>query len=99
MPEKEHSHQIRVLGYAHMLVSVIVALRGTPAKPMATDFQKVHARLDHVAMKRPTHLLCLALRQLALGERTKALERRQALKDRGLAVSANQVVHPRSGKL
>jgi len=69
--------------YAHMLESVVDTLCGTPIKPMAKDIQKARARLAYVAMTRPTHLLCLALRQLALGEGTKAQKRRQALQDRG----------------
>ena len=50
----------------------------------ALIFVNLHSELElTVAMTRPTHLLCLALRQSALGEGTKALKRRQALQDRG----------------
>lgn len=82
---------------AHMLESLIESLCGKPLNPRVSDLQKTRARLAYVAMTRPTHLLCLALRQSALGDGTKALKRRQALQDRGWRVVELRLPGP-SGK-
>lgn len=59
----------------------------TAAKPLEKKEHKVTYRknrmLMYVGMTRPTHLLCLAIRSSALGEREVSAVRKAALEAQG----------------
>jgi hypothetical protein len=62
--------------YDHNLESLLLWLDGTKSGgSTATDRQKSRLKVHYVAMTRPTHLLCLALRKSTISTKTDLMQK------------------------
>ena len=79
---------LEVYHYTFILDSLLTFLRNAlPAKKKLSDRDKAHRRLAYVAMTRPTHMLCLAMRASSLGTGAEAEQLLADLETQGWRVT------------